>query len=106
MKKLPSMQRVTLIQGIKRVKPNSKTLGPVAQSVTCLTTDASLTADPGVARSILARSHTFVEIDHEIISTVIELVTPGSAVSHVTDCPTWPCVWFEVLHPSQQLWSC
>ena len=31
-------------------------------------TDASLTADPGVASSIPSRSHTFVEIDHEIIS--------------------------------------
>ena len=37
----------------------------------CLATDASLTADPGVASSIPARSHTFVEIDHEIISTVV-----------------------------------
>ena len=45
----------------------------VAQWVTCLATDASLTADPGVASSIPARSHTFVEIDHEIISTVILL---------------------------------
>ena len=45
----------------------------VAQSVTCLATDACLTADPGVAISIPARSHTFVEIDHEIISTVILL---------------------------------
>ena len=45
----------------------------VAQSVTCLATDASLTADPGVASSIPARYHTFVEIDHEIISTVILL---------------------------------
>ena len=44
--------------------------GRVGQSVTCLATDASLTADPGVASSIPARSHTFVEIDHEIISTV------------------------------------
>ena len=34
---------------------------------------ACLTADPGVASSIPARSHTFVEIDHEIISTVILL---------------------------------
>ena len=41
------------------------------QSVTCLTTEACLTADPGVSSSIPARSHTFVEIDHEIISTVI-----------------------------------
>ena len=39
--------------------------GRVAQSVTCLATDACLTADPGVASSIPVRSHTFVEIDHE-----------------------------------------
>ena len=32
-----------------------------------------LTADPGVPSSIPARYHTFVEIDHEIISTVILL---------------------------------
>ena len=48
--------------------------GRVAQSVTYLATDACLTADPGVASSIPARSHTFVEIDHEIISTVILLL--------------------------------
>ena len=48
-------------------------LGRVAQSVTCLATDASLTADPGVPSSIPARSHTFVEIDREIISRVILL---------------------------------
>ena len=30
-------------------------------------------ADPEVASLILAQSHTFVEIDHEIISTVILL---------------------------------
>ena len=47
--------------------------GRVAQSVTCLATDACLTADPGVASLIPARYHTFVEIDHEIISTVILL---------------------------------
>ena len=34
------------------------------QSVTCLTTDACLSADPGVTRSIPARSHNFMEIDH------------------------------------------
>ena len=39
--------------------------------VTCLATDACLTADPGVASLIPARYHTFVEIDHEIFSTVI-----------------------------------
>ena len=37
--------------------------GRVAQSVTCLATDACLAADPGVASSIPARYHTFVEID-------------------------------------------
>ena len=50
----------------------------IAQSVTCLATDACLTADPGVASSIPARSHTFVEIDHEIISTVILLPSADS----------------------------
>ena len=53
------------------------------QLVTCLITDAKLTADPGVARSIPARSHTFVEIDHEIISTVILL---PSAESFMKGC--------------------
>ena len=57
--------------------------GRVAQSVTCLATDACLTADPGVTSSIPARSHTFVEIDHEIISTVILL---PSAVSFKKGC--------------------
>ena len=52
--------------------------GSIAQSVTCLATDACLTADPGVASLILARSHTFVEIDHEIISTVILLPSADS----------------------------
>ena len=50
--------------------------GHEAQSVTCLTTDVRQTADPGVPSSatrvqIPARSHTFEEIDHEIISTLI-----------------------------------
>ena len=55
-------------------KLSSQLPGRVGQSVTCLATDASLTADPGVASSIPVRSHTFVEIDHEIISTVILLL--------------------------------
>ena len=45
--------------------------GRKAQWVICLTTDAYLTADPGVVSSIAARYHTFVEIDYEIISTFI-----------------------------------
>ena len=44
--------------------------GHVAQLVTCLATDISLTADPEVASLNPARPHTFVEIDHEIISTI------------------------------------
>ena len=53
--------------------------GRVEQSVTCLATDASLTADPGVASLIPARSHTFVEIDHhEIIAMVILLPSAES----------------------------
>ena len=44
--------------------------GRVAQSVTCLAADACLTAYLGVASLIPALSHTFVGIDHEIISTV------------------------------------
>ena len=45
----------------------------VAQSETCLATDAILTADPAVMSSNPTWSHTFVEIDYEIISTVILL---------------------------------
>ena len=39
--------------------------GRVAQSVTCLATDACLPADQGVTSSIPAQSHTFVEIDRK-----------------------------------------
>ena len=58
--------------------------GRVAQSVMCLTADTWLTADtcptadPGVGSSIQARSDTFVEIDHEIISTTILLPSADS----------------------------
>ena len=51
--------------------------GHVAQSVTCLATDASLTADPGIASSIPTRPY-FMEIDLGIISTVILLPSPES----------------------------
>ena len=50
----------------------------VAQLVTCLTTDARPTADPGVASSIPAQSHTFMEIDHKIIYAVILLPSADS----------------------------
>ena len=51
------------------------------QSVTCLTVDMCVTADSGVARSILARSHPFVDIDQEkIISTAIFLPSADSRI--------------------------
>ena len=52
--------------------------GRVTQSVMCMATDAYLTADPGVASFILAWYHTFVEKDHEIISTAILLPSADS----------------------------
>ena len=58
--------------------PANKYFGSVGQSVTCLATDASLTAYPGVASLILALFHTFLEIDHEIISTIITLPSAES----------------------------
>ena len=58
-------------------------LGREAQSVMCLATDACLTADPGVASLIPARSQTFVEIDHEIISTMILLPSTDSFLKNV-----------------------
>ena len=45
----------------------------MAQSVTCLT------ADPGVVSWISARSHTFIEIDHEMISMAILLSSADSS---------------------------
>ena len=43
-----------------------------------MATDVSLTAESGVASSIPARSHTFLEIDCEIISMVILLPSAES----------------------------
>ena len=71
---------------LKALNPNKNRLlflsaempGRVAQSVTCLATDACLTADPGVTSSIPVWSHTFLEIDHEMISTVILLPSADS----------------------------
>ena len=44
----------------------------------CLAAETCLTANPGVASLIPARSHTLVEIDHEIISTAILLPSADS----------------------------
>ena len=68
----------TILIFSKYFSSNTFSPGRVAQSVTCLTTDASLTADPGVASLIPARSHTILEIDHEIISTVFLLPSAES----------------------------
>ena len=54
-------------------EPRSNSRPLDLQSDTHLATDACLTADPGVASSIPARYRTFVEIDPEIISTVVLL---------------------------------
>ena len=63
-------------QGLLKHTPMA--LGHVAQLVTCLTADTCLTPDPEVASAISARSHTFMEIDHEIISTAILLTSPDT----------------------------
>ena len=60
-------QTITQQQEHNQSKP-----GYIVQLITCLT------ADPGVASSILGRSHTFTEIDHEIISKVILLPSADS----------------------------
>ena len=44
----------------------------------CLTTKKCLITGPGVISLILARYHTFVGIDHEIISTAILLLSADS----------------------------
>ena len=44
----------------------------------CLAADMCLTADTGVASSIPARSHTSVEIDHEMISRAFLLPSTDS----------------------------
>ena len=48
------------------------------QPVKCLTAGVPLTADPGVVSSISAQLYTFVDIDHDIISTVILLPSADS----------------------------
>ena len=64
------------------------------QSVACLTTDVSLTADPGVVSLIPARSHTFMEIDYEIIPTVI--LIPSVHSFKVVGCQFLTLVVFQL----------
>ena len=59
----------------EQIKQN-KTVVKVYESLLftcCKLKQHIMSADPGVASSIPVRSHTFVEIDHEMISTVILL---------------------------------
>ena len=51
------------IAGTKVAAGTNLHIGPRRQSVTCLATDACLTADPGVPTLIAAWSHTFMEIN-------------------------------------------
>ena len=60
-KKICSKNSLTWTYG--NGKANHQIPGRVARLVTCLATDASLTADPGVMSSIPAWFHTFVGID-------------------------------------------
>ena len=63
--------------------------GRAALSITCLATDVRLTANPGIGSSIPAWSHTFVEINHETISTVILLSSADRERSgSVVECLT------------------
>ena len=74
MSRFCQIYRMLLLASFCNVTKICKQLpGRLGQSETCLATDACLTADPGVPSSIPVRSHTFMEIDHEIISTVILL---------------------------------
>ena len=62
--------------------------GSVEQSVMCLATDTCLTANPRVSSLIIAWSHTFVEIDHEIIPTVILLPSADNSRRFVVSYST------------------
>ena len=65
--------------------------GPVAQS------EASLNADLRVVSSIQAQSHTFLETDHEIISTVLLLPLIQDELLSVTSKPICTKYWLTAL---------
>ena len=56
---------------------------PVCIAQSSLTADTCLTEDLGVTSSIPARSNTFVEIDYDIITKVILLLSADSSRSVV-----------------------
>ena len=72
------MQKSELLQKAWTQMRRYTTGSHIAQSVTCLATEACLTAYPGVTSSILVRSHTFMEIGSEIISVIILLPSAES----------------------------
>ena len=57
-----------------------KAVGSRPRSADCyvMSADTCLTADTGMANSIPAQSHIFMEIDHELISMVILLPSADS----------------------------
>ena len=74
-----------------------------------MATDACLTADPGVTSSIPAESNTFLEIDHEIISTVILLPSAESVkkvfVSYKQKSTDSSFLWSGISHAREPLYS-
>ena len=74
--------------------------GPRRQSVTCLATDACLTADPGVPSLIAARSYTFIEIDHEMILrsySSLQLNHSKKKLSVISESMRSK-YWFDLIH--------
>ena len=64
--KLFDILMVFMKEVFKSPQQKSSRAGCLVQSVTCLTTDACLTADHG--SRVQFRPHTFMDIDHKIIS--------------------------------------
>ena len=81
--------------------------GRIAQSDTCLTADTCMTSDPGVMSLITTQSNTFVEFDHEIISTAVLLSSADSRkVVSVTSESMCIEYWFTALSslPVKKAW--
>ena len=55
--------------------------GHISLSVSCPATDVCLNADPGIASSIPAPSHSYMEIDHDINSKAILLPSAEGLLS-------------------------
>ena len=89
------------ISGLIRAFIYYHTPACIAQSVTCLATDECLTADPD-GSLIPALSHTFVEIDHEIIIPPANFVCRGYTVFTLSvRLSVRPCVTLCFLNNSK-----